>query len=187
MPSPVESTGPGKRFPASRLALLAVMLACALALGLAERAMPPVAALPGVRLGLPNVAILLALYLFSLPETIILALCKCVMLSLLSGGSFPSLLFSLSGTSLSLIAMVPLVRLSRGRVGPLGVSVSGAVCHNIGQMLCHAALMGVFLTPYLPLMLVSGAVAGVATGLVVAAIHPRLKRFGRILYRDRVP
>jgi len=150
------------------------MLACALVLGLVERALPPIGALPGVRLGLPNVAILLALYLFPFPQALALTLGKCVLLALLTG-SFTSLLYSLAGSLLALGAMTPLVRFSRGRVGTMGVSVVGAVCHNMGQLLCASALMQTFLFPYLPLLLAAGAMAGAAVGLVVAVVLPRIK------------
>ena len=70
--------------------------------------------------------------------------------------------------------------MSVGTVGPIGVSVSGAVFHNIGQLLCFSALMGIFVAQYLPLLLAAGAVAGAATGLVVAAIKPRLTRLEKL-------
>ncbi|MDR3207001.1 MAG: Gx transporter family protein, partial [Oscillospiraceae bacterium] len=130
----------------ARLTRLALLLACALVLGLLERTLPPVA-LPGVRLGLSNAAVLTALYLFPFPEALLLALLKCVLLAAL-GGSFPAFLYSLSGAVFSLFVMWPLTRL--GKVSPVGVSVTGAVCHNVAQLLCASALMQTLLLSYLP-------------------------------------
>jgi len=128
-----------------------------------------------VRLGLTNAAVLLALYLLPIPDTLALVVCKCVLLALLTG-TFTSFLYSLSGSMLSLCAMLPLVRLTRGGVGPVGVSVVGAVCHNIGQLLCASLLMGTFLFPYLPVLLASGAVAGAAVGTAVLYALPGVKK-----------
>ena len=160
------------RKPVYKWALLGILLSCALVLGVAEHALPPIVSLPGVRLGLPNAAIMLALYLFPFPETLILTALKCVLTALLTG-SLPSLLHSLSGSLLSLCVMYPMARLARGRIGPVGVSVTGAICHNMGQLLCASLLMQTFLFPYLPVLIVSGALAGTAVGWATALLLPR--------------
>jgi heptaprenyl diphosphate synthase len=169
MPSPDSPPKPGR---AARLTRLALLLACALVLGLLERALPAVA-LPGARLGLGNAAVLTALYLFPFPEALALTLLKCALLAAL-GGSFPALLYSLSGALLSLFAMWPLSRLDR--VSPVGVSVVGAVCHNVAQLLCASALMQTLLLPYLPVLLAAGVAAGALTGMAVKYTLPYLRR-----------
>ncbi len=165
---------PKQRMSVKKLTLLAVLLAVALILGLVERAIPmPV---PGMRLGLPNVVVLAALYLFEWPSVLLLVIVKCVTISMLAGGGV-SLLYSLSGSLLSFAAMTVLIKAAGDKVSPAGVSVVGAVLHNTGQLLAAALVMN---TPavfsYLPVLLFSGLAAGVLVGLTVRMLLRPLRK-----------
>jgi heptaprenyl diphosphate synthase len=159
-----------------RLAILSLLLAAALVAGLAERAIPFDFAVPGVKLGLGNVVILTALYLFPLREVWGLAILKCALTALL-GGSFTSFAYSLAGSLLSLAAMALLLRIAGEKVGSVGVSAVGAVFHNIGQLLAASLVMGTAMVwGYLPWLLLSGVITGVITGLLAGLVVPRLRR-----------
>jgi heptaprenyl diphosphate synthase len=158
-----------------RLALLSLLLAAALVAGLLERAIPFDFAVPGVKLGLGNVVILTALYLFPLREVGGLAILKCALTALL-GGSFASFAYSLTGSLLSLAAMALLLRLAGEAIGPVGVSAVGAVFHNIGQLVAASLMMATTMVwAYLPVLLLSGVITGVITGLVVGMVVPRVR------------
>ena len=166
----------GAKSAAQSVSLMAMMTALAFVLSWIESLFPPVfLAVPGIKLGLANVVVLMMLYVGGLAQAGVVSLVRVLMVGLVFA-SPSAMLFSLAGGALSLSVMALVKR--AGWFSPMGVSMLGGVCHNVGQMLCHAALMGVFLTPYLPLMLASGAIAGAATGLLAAAIRPRLKRYG---------
>jgi heptaprenyl diphosphate synthase len=163
-----------------RLAVLSLLLAAALVAGFVERIIPFDFAVPGVKLGLGNVVILTALYLFPLREVLVLAILKCTLTAFL-GGSLPSFAYSLCGSLCSLAAMALLINIAGERVGPVGVSALGAVFHNGGQLLAANLMMGTSMVwAYLPVLLLSGVITGVITGLLVGFILPRLRRIVRL-------
>lgn len=162
-----------------KLTVSALLLSCALVLGLAERAIPLDVAVPGVRLGLPNAVVLLTLYLFPFGQAFVLGLLKCVLTALLFG-TFTSFLYSVSGFLLSVFVMLVLIRLAGTRLSPVGVSVAGAVFHNLGQLLAAAMVMGsLWVFGYLPVLLVSGAVTGTLVGVAVKYTLPYMKEILR--------
>lgn len=159
-----------------KLALLSVFLAAALVAGIVERGIPFDFAVPGVRLGLGNLFILMSLYLFRFRDSLALTVMKCILTALFAG-SFTSFAYSLSGSILSLLAMAALIRLAGERLSPTGVSAVGAVCHNIGQLTAASVIMGTAMVwTYLPILMVSGIITGVITGLAGAQILPRVRK-----------
>ena len=159
---------------AKELSLLAIFLSAALIVGLAERMIPLPIAVPGVKLGLSNVVILTALYLFDFKKSLTLVVLKCVMLLLLSG-NFPAFLYSLSGSLLSFIVMWCLIKLpfSRKRLSPIGISAVGAVFHNVGQIAMAVLVLGSLnIAVYLPILIVTGVITGVLIGIAVRAVLP---------------
>ena len=148
-----------------RTAHLALFLAFALVIGLAERAIPFQPPVPGVRLGLANVVVLVALYLFPAKWCLILTLLKCVMTNLFAG-SFVSLAHSVSGSLLSLAGMYLLIHCLKNQLSPVGVSVVGAALHNTGQLISAAVIMrSRFVFAFYPLLLVSAVITGLLTGI----------------------
>lgn len=155
---------------------MAMFLACALIVGLVERAVPLPVAIPGVRPGLANVVILTALYLFSFRQVLLLVILKCVMTAFFSGSAV-SFLYSLSGSLLSFFVMWLLLRFFGERLSTVGVSVAGAVFHNIGQIAAAALVMGTWLIAWhLPVLLLSGVITGILTGILVRLVLPAAKR-----------
>ena len=154
-------------FSTRRLTLLAMLLCCAVVVGYVERSIPFDFAVPGVKLGLANVVILFALYRLKPGEVFILAILKCLMTAVFAG-SFTALVYSICGAVLSFTAMLVMLKTGGNVFSPVGVSVIGAICHNIGQILAASAVLGNFLVvTYLPVLLISGVITGVLVGVVV--------------------
>lgn len=159
---------------AKALALCAVLVALALGLSYLERFLPLQVAvpLPGVKLGLANIVTLMALYfLGTRPAVTILGL-RCFLGSLFGGG-LSALAFSLTGGLLAFGVMALLLRCSF--LSLFGVSIAGAAAHNTGQILAAMAVLGsraplVYLPPLLLCSLVTGAVTGGASMLLVHRI-----------------
>lgn len=107
-----------------------MLTALALVLGYVEYLIPVAPAIPGIKLGLGNTVLLYAVYMGSPLEATMLMLAKVFLSSLLFGGGFSAMIYSLAGGVLSLIAMLTLCRVPK--VGVLAVSAAGAVCHNLG-------------------------------------------------------
>ena len=152
-----------RRWDASAVAKLGLLTAVAIVLGYFEYLLP-VTGIPGVKLGLANTVLLYALYLIDVPSAILLMFLKVGLSGLLFGGP-AAMLYSFAGGALSLFIMI-LARKSKG-LSVVGVSVLGAVSHNIAQMVvaCFVVETRAILA-YLPILLVAAAVTGTLTGLI---------------------
>ena len=150
-----------------RLTLRAVLLAQALVLGFIERLIPFEFAVPGVKLGLANAAVLTCLYLLAFWDGFAIVGLKCILSAVLFG-SASTFIFSVCGSILSFFTMYALIKVAKQKVSPAGVSVAGAVAHNIGQVSAAAVLMGTLrIAYYLPALLVSGVITGFIIGFIV--------------------
>ena len=111
-----------------RLVLLAMLTAVAMILSYVESLLPSVG-IPGVKMGLANIAVIFALFRFGWKEAAALSLVRVVLVSLLFG-SVGAMLYSLAGAVLSLAVMALLRRIDR--FSTVGISVAGGVAHNAG-------------------------------------------------------
>ena len=157
-----------------RLARYALLTALAMALSWLESLVPLAGAVPpGVKLGLTNLVVIFALYRMSLRDAAVISLIRVVLVAFTFGNSY-SFAYSLAGAALSLAVMALLKR--SGKFSLLGVSVAGAVSHNIAQVLVAMAVMETSrLAWYLPVLLVSGIAAGVCVGAAGALIVNRIR------------
>lgn len=154
-----------------RLVLLAMLTAVAMILSYVESLLPSVG-IPGVKMGLANIAVIFALFRFGWKEAAALSLVRVVLVSLLFG-SVGAMLYSLAGAVLSLAVMALLRRIDR--FSTVGVSVAGGVAHNAGQILMAMLILQTKqLLGYLPVLAVSGIAGGILTGLVAALLIRRI-------------
>lgn len=157
-----------------RLVLLAMMTAVAMILSYVESLLPSVG-IPGVKMGLANIAVIFALFRFGWKEAAALSLVRVVLVSLLFG-SVGAMLYSLAGAVLSLAVMALLRRIDR--FSTVGISVAGGVAHNAGQILMAMLILQTKqLLGYLPVLAVSGIAGGVLTGLAAALLIRRIPEF----------
>ncbi len=148
---------------------MALLISQALVLHYLEGFLPPLA--PGARLGLANIVSLIALHLFGFREAMAIVVIRSVLGPIL-GGSPMGILFSLAGGMLSCIVMAALYgRLNKYFSLP-GISVAGAVFHNIGQILTASVVYGSIgiLFTYLPVLMLSSVVTGNFIGLAAKYI-----------------
>ncbi len=155
-----------------RLARAAAYLSLALALSYAESLVNVSSAVPGIKLGLANIAVLMALLTDGLAVACSITVLRVVLVSLLFG-NVASLAFGMAGALLSLAVMALLLRC---RVfGLVGISMAGGACHNLGQLLAAALLFqNSALLDFLPPLLLVGMAAGLLTGLCCWLITKRL-------------
>lgn len=149
-------------------AALGLLLAFALILGYVETLVPFPFGVPGMKIGLPNLAVLLALYLYGAREALLINGCR-VCLSAFLFGSLSSLLYSLAGALFSFFVMVLMKK--RPAFSVTGVSCAGGIAHNAAQ-LCVAVLITetVQILYYIPPLLVCGCLTGFCLGLVCRAV-----------------
>ncbi len=154
-----------------RVALLGVAASLALLLSYVEFLLPPLfVAVPGIKLGLPNVAILFVLYYTGAKEAIGISLIR-VLLSAMLFGNAMTLAYSLAGAALSLAVMAALKKCNL--LSPLGVSVAGAVAHNMGQTAVAVLLLD---TPQIAYYMIVLTLTGIVTGAFVGLLGGLLLR-----------
>ena len=154
---------------AKTAAFTGLCIALALVMAYVEVLLPPLfPAIPGVKMGLPNIVIVFLLYRRGGVTAATVSLLRVVLVTLLFGNTM-AFFYSLAGGALSLVLMLLLRRLDL--LSPVGVSVAGGVAHNVGQILTAMLLLDTTeLGYYLAVLIVSGVVAGVFVGLCGALL-----------------
>jgi heptaprenyl diphosphate synthase len=147
-----------------RLTRAAVLTAVALTIFMVELQIPSVVPIPGVKLGLANIVTVYAMFLLGPADTLAILIVRILLGSIFSG-QMMSLIYSLSGGFLCYLVML-IMRKIVTKKQIWVCSVVSAIAHNIGQM---AAAILVTSTPnliiYLPVLMISGVIAGLFTGL----------------------
>ena len=157
-----------------KMTTLAVSVSLAMILSFIESQIPPLVAVPGVKIGLSNIVSVFLLYTLGAPSAVIVALIRVFLSSLLFANAV-SFWYSLSGAVLSLAVMVIAKRIDL--FSHVGVSILGGVFHNIGQTLAAMIIMeSAALAVYLPPLLISGLVAGIIVGVVAGMLVSKLKK-----------
>ena len=155
------------------VALYGILLVLALMLSYVEALLPLSFTIPGIKLGLPNIVVLFVLYRLGFKSACTVSLLRVALSSLLFGNVM-SLAYSLAGAVLSLAVMGLLKKC--GKFSHAGVSVAGGVAHNAGQILVAMALLETAeIGYYLPVLCVTGTVAGIFVGLTAALLLKRVK------------
>jgi len=159
-----------------RLVQAAFIFALALVLTIAENALPSLPVpVPGVKFGLSNIAVMYALVFLSKGQAYSIAVLK-AMFVLVTRGLIAGML-SLSGGILSLTVMLVLMTVFGEKVSYTILSISGAIAHNIGQFVVITVIYtGMYMWAYLPVLIISGVVAGIITATLLRVIIPVLRR-----------
>ena len=150
-----------------KLTRLALLASASVVLGYIEGIICALMPLPpGIKLGLANTVVLYSIYTVGVGGSIMLIILKVVLTGFMSGNLAAAFLYSMGGAVLSLIAMLLVKNIGRDSVSIIGVSVVGAVFHNIGQILVASLLLQ---TPglmfYVFVLMISAVVTGTLTGM----------------------
>lgn len=156
-----------------KTAYMGLLLAFALLLSYVESLIPFFFGVPGMKLGLANLAVLLALYLFGGREAFLLNVLR-ILLSSFLFGNMSMFFYSAAGGIFSFLVMLLMKRVKKFSM--IGVSMGGGVFHNVGQVLVAFLVVrteGIFY--YAPALLVMGIVTGGLNGVIAAQIYPYLQ------------
>ncbi len=155
-----------------KLTMTALLAALALIFSYIEVLIPFSPAIPGIKLGIANLAVIVALYHMGLKYAITINVVRIFIAGLLFSGVF-GIIYSLAGAILSMTVMVLLKK--TGLFSVAGVSMAGGVAHNLGQILAAAFLvsnLSIFI--YFPVLIFSGLISGALIGIVAYIILERL-------------
>ena len=146
-----------------KTALLGMLTSLALIASYIETLIPVPIPVPGVKLGLANLIILIVLKLYGAKEGLLLNILRILLAGFLFG-SFSTILYSLAGGLLSFAVMGVLLKTKLFSL--MGVSIAGGVCHNLGQLLLAIVVLNsAALLSYMPVLLISGLFTGLLIGI----------------------
>ena len=160
-----------------KVAYLGLLIALAFVFSYIEFLIPVNIGIPGAKLGLANLVIIVALYTLNEKDAFLLSMIRIVLVGF-TFANLASMLYSLAGGILSFLAMVLAKRTNK--LSMTGVSVVGGVFHNVGQIIMAIWVVKTSsLVYYLPVLIVSGLAAGVAIGILGAMVTKRIRKIVR--------
>jgi heptaprenyl diphosphate synthase len=166
----------------NKMIFISILVSIGLALSVLESAIPLPIAMPGARLGLSNMVVLVTLIVFGFKDGIRVSVLKSTVLMLITG-SISSFIYSLSGAILSSIMMYIAFRFFSRVFSLIGVSIIGALSHNFAQVSVASAMMNnLRIYTYLPFLMLMSLFTGYFVGLTSIYIVKNLKRNFRTLF-----
>ena len=155
-----------------KLTALALTISFALILSYIESRIPAFVAIPGIKIGLANIAVIFTLDKFGAKEAVLISILRILLVSMMFGSPV-SMIYSIAGAVLSLGSMIILKRLTQLR--EVAISVVGGVMHNVGQIATASLMISTnIIIYYLPFLILSGTIAGIAVGVASALLIRRI-------------
>ncbi len=156
----------------TKVAYFGVFTALALIFSYLESLIPINFGIPGVKLGLANLIIVIALYKMSAKEAFFLSVSRILLAGFMFGNYF-SIIYSLAGGIMSLLVMALLKK--SGGFSVLGISIAGGVFHNVGQLIIAMLIVETFsVAYYFPVLLIAGVLTGLLIGIISREMLKRL-------------
>lgn len=157
-----------------KVAFLGVFLALALIFSYVETWIPNFFGVPGMKLGLTNIVIVIMLYCMGAGEAYGVSLCRVVLAGFLFGNPF-SIIYGLAGAVFSLTVMLLIKKTGKFRI--IVISAVGGICHNIGQLIIAILVVENYkVVYYLPVLLISGLITGIIIGIISQEIVLRVNK-----------
>lgn len=158
--------------------LTGLLFSIAIVLSIIENSFPPIlTAVPGVKLGLSNIAVMYALFFLNKGQAFSIAILKGLFVMFTRGPIAGSL--SLCGGVVSLIVMIGIIWIFKEKASYFVISIFGSIFHNMGQLALVAFMFGgIYILGYFPVLLISGIIAGFATSTLLRFILPAFKKLG---------
>ena len=161
-----------RRDRTSKLTIAALMAALALIFSYIEVLIPFNFGIPGIKLGIANLVIIVALYYLGTRYALLINVIRILIGGLLFSGVF-GMLYSMAGALLSMLVMVLVKKC--GLFSVTGVSMAGGVAHNLGQLLVAAFLVSnLKIFVYFPVLVISGFVSGAVIGILAYLVLKKL-------------
>ena len=158
----------------NRIAVCGMMTSLAIVLGYIEHLIPFSIGIYGIKLGLANLAALIMLYLVDTKTAFAVHITRIILCGILFGNVF-SLIYSASGGLFSFFIMALLKKTQK--LSPTGISIVGGICHNIAQLTAAIFMVDELkIAFYLPVLLISGALAGTLVGVCSNTVIRKLGR-----------
>lgn len=166
----------------NKIVFLSIIVSVGLGLSVLESAIPLPIMVPGARLGLSNMVVLVTLVVFGFKEGLVVSALKSIILMLMTG-SVSSFIYSISGAILSCIAMYLAYKYFHNIFSLIGISIIGALFHNFAQVTVASLMMNnLRIYTYLPFLMLTSLFTGYFVGLASIYIVKNLKKSFKILF-----
>lgn len=168
-----------KNIQAKKVALSGVFCALAIAISFLESLIPPIVPIPGIKPGFSNIVTMFSLTSLGFPYALSVTVFKAAFALITRGTT--SFFMSLCGGLLSLFVTTILFKLSEKHIGFVGIGVSSAIAHNLGQLLVALFILGKTILNIAPFLLIGGIVCGFLTGTIFKYTVPVLNKITKNL------
>lgn len=149
---------------AKKVAYSSILIALAMIFSYLETLIPLLVGIPGIKIGLANLVVLLGFYYLPVSQILLITIIRIILTGFLFGG-VSNIIYSLAGSILSFFVMLILYKTKK--VSIIGVSIAGGVFHNIGQtFIAFLVTENLAIFYYFPILLISGLMAGTFVGIV---------------------
>lgn len=153
-----------------KIAVTALFAAFAVILGYVETFLP-VVGIPGIKLGLANLSIVLALYILGNREAVLINLVRILLVGFMFGNMF-AIVYSLAGAGFSYIIMIGAKKI---KLSMITVAILGGVFHNLGQIIVAGLVVETYsVVAYVPVLIISGIITGMLIGILAVFIYNRV-------------
>ncbi|MDD7792658.1 Gx transporter family protein [Clostridium sp. 'White wine YQ'] len=168
----------------AKLVYISLLVAQALVLHIFESMIPMPLPTPGAKLGLANLISVIGLYTLDKKRDVLIIILLRLTLATMFGGNLSSFMYSFAGAILSYVMMIVVKGIGKDKVSIIGVSCSGGVFHNLGQLLIASMIVrniGVML--YLPVLSLVGIGTGVFIGITA---NYAIKHMSKLPYFNKI-
>ncbi|MBP7058870.1 MAG: Gx transporter family protein [Lachnospiraceae bacterium] len=156
------------------IGITSLFLALALVLSYIETLLPVFIPIPGLKIGLPNLVIIIILYLYDLKTASLINVMRIFIAGFMFGSAF-SIVYSLAGAFLSMIIMALMKKTRKFSI--VTVSSAGGIFHNLGQIIMAAIVMeNYYIFTYFPVLFIGGLITGIVIGIIARELLPRLRK-----------
>ena len=161
-----------------KIAYMGLLFTVAIIFSYLESFIPVLPGLPpGIKPGLSNIITMFCFFYIGIPSTLVVVVLKSIFSFLIRGLTAGFL--SISGGLSALLAMMLLTRLGGGRFSVGIISAAAGVFHNVGQLIAvWIILENPIVFYYIPILIFSGIIMGLITGIIFRSIAPYLKGLG---------
>jgi heptaprenyl diphosphate synthase len=167
-----------------RIIFIGLLVAQALVLYIVEGMIPVPFITPGAKLGLTNLITVIALYILGSKRDVFLVIILRLILSTMIAGNLSSFMYSAAGAILSYFAMIAVKELGKDKLSIIGVSATGAVFHNIGQLLVASAIVkNIAVMLYLPILSVAGIGTGIFIGITANYVVKHMSKISYLKFK----
>jgi heptaprenyl diphosphate synthase len=167
-----------------KIAYLSILTAVAIVLNIFENYLPLPFIAPGAKIGLANIITMIGIISIGYKDTFLVMFTR-IMLGAIFGGGLSGFIYSFAGGVLSFASMIIVKETFKKNISPIGISVTGAVFHNVGQIIVAIIILNnILIINYLPVLVIVGTVSGSFVGYSTIYFMNHLNKVTKIVFKN---